>query len=279
MLATGSVGRLEEDFAALVATGAGSDLGRAALAIARIEYPALDPDPHLSRLDALAAAARPRLPGGPTAGAALAAHLFGEGGFRGNPEEYYDPRNSFLNDVLERRMGIPVSLAVVLIETGARLGIEVEGVGFPGHFLARVPGAAGPVVLDPFFGGREVGERELLERYRAFLGPSSAACQQVPPQALAATGTLDILARMLRNLLGIYLERADPARAREAVTLLLVLAPDAADETRIRGLLHERLECLGAALEDFRRYLALVPEAPDAEEIRRRVTRLAGTIH
>jgi len=276
------MGGLREDFAALAAAGERTDLARAALAIARIAYPDLDPAPYLRQLDDLAAAVRPRFypQASPEAAVTeLAGYLFGECGFRGNQEEYYDPRNSYLNDVLERRTGIPITLSVVLIETGARLGLGIEGVGFPGHFLVRVAGSRGPLVLDPFFGGRPIGERELLARYRSFVGSDAPA---LPPDALATTGTPAILTRMLRNLLRAYLDQKDHARALAAADLLLVLVPDSADEVRVRGLLYEHLECFGAALGDFRRYLELAPEAPDAERIRERVARLvriATAIH
>ena len=276
------MGGLREDFAALAAAGERTDLARAALAIARIAYPDLDPAPYVRQLDDLAAAVRPRLypQASPEAAVTeLAGYLFGECGFRGSQEEYYDPRNSYLNDVLERRTGIPITLSLVLIETGARLGLGIEGVGFPGHFLVRVAGSRGPLLLDPFYGGRPIGERELLARYRTFVGSDAPA---LPPDALATTGTPAILTRMLRNLLRAYLDQKDHAHALAAADLLLVLVPDSADEVRVRGLLYEHLECFGAALGDFRRYLELAPEAPDAERIRERVARLvriATAIH
>ena len=276
------MGGLREDFAALAAAGERTDLARAALAIARIAYPDLDPAPYLRQLDDLAAAVRPRLypQASPEAAVTeLAGYLFGECGFRGNQEEYYDPRNSYLNDVLERRTGIPITLSLVLIETGARLGLGIEGVGFPGHFLVRVAGSRGPLLLDPFYGGRPIGERELLARYRTFVGSDAPA---LPPDALATTGTPAILTRMLRNLLRAYLDQKDHAHALAADDLLLVLVPDSADEVRVRGLLYEHLECFGAALGDFRRYLELAPEAPDAELIREsvaRLVRIAAAIH
>jgi len=276
------MGRLRDDFAALVVAGDRTDLAEAALAIARIAYPALEPGPSLARLDDLAAAIRPRLPAGAGLEAsveALTGYLFGECGFRGNREEYYDPRNSYLNDVLERRTGIPITLSVVLIEVGARLGLSLDGVGFPGHFLVRVRGSGSPLVLDPFSGGRALGEDELLARYRAFRGTDAAA---LPADALDPTGSPAILARMLRNLLRIHLERKNHDAALLATDLLLVLEPDSAGEVRLRGLLYEQLECFSAALEDFRHYLALAPAARDAEDIRERVARLAraaATIH
>jgi regulator of sirC expression with transglutaminase-like and TPR domain len=264
-------GRLRDDFAALVAAGEGTDLGRAALAIARIAHPGLDPAPSLAALDALASGARGHLGGHPAA-ADVAAYLFRECGFRGNQADYYDPRNSCLNDVLDRRAGIPITLSVVFMEVASRLGLAVEGVGFPGHFLVRVAGGEEPLLLDPFFGGRAIGREELLVRYRALGGVDVPA---LPADALATTGTIGILTRMLRNLLRIYLKRAEHARALEATDLLLVAVPDSADELRIRGLLYEQLECFGAALDDFRRYLVVAPAAQDAEQIRDRVARLA----
>jgi regulator of sirC expression with transglutaminase-like and TPR domain len=271
------MGRLRDDFATLVAAGGGPDLGRGALEIARIGYPTLEPGPWLHRLDALAAAVRPRLVPGASpeaAAATVTGFLFGECGFHGNQQEYYDPRNSYLNDVLERRTGIPISLAVVLIEVGARVGLSLEGVGFPGHFLVRIRGRREPLLLDPFFGGRPITEPELLARYRTFRG---LEIDSLPPDALAPSARPAILARMLRNLLRVHLEQKDHERALLAVDLLLVLAPDSPDDVRVRGLLYEHLECFGAALDDFRRYLELAPDAPDCEQIRQRMARLART--
>jgi regulator of sirC expression with transglutaminase-like and TPR domain len=277
--------RLRDEFAAVLATGDSPDLGRAALAIARIGYPELDPAPYLAELDALAAAATPHLPSGaPDADAvrAVAGFLFRERGFRGNEEDYYDPRNSFLNDVLVRRTGIPITLAVVLIETSARLGLRVEGVGFPGHFLVRAPGEQAPVLLDPFAGGRIVREEELLTRLQALAGSERRKVTAVPNDAVQRTDTRAILARMLRNLLRIYLERDDPTHALVTVDLLSTLVPVTPELLRVRGLLYERLECFAAALQDLRTYLELVPSAPDASDMRARLSRLAraaATLH
>ena len=277
--------RLRDEFAAVLTTGDAPDLGRAALAIARIAYPELDPGPYLAELDTLAAAAGARLPAAGSdvdAVRAVAGYLFRERGFRGNEEDYYDPRNSFLNDVLVRRTGIPITLAVVLIETSARIGLRLEGVGFPGHFLVRAPGACGPVLLDPFDGGRVVPQKELLARLQALAGPERRTVTEVPPDAVEATGTRAILARMLRNLLRIYLERDDAAHALDSIDLLSALVPVTPELLRVRGMLFERLECFAAALQDIRAYLELAPHAPDAADMRGRVARLAratATLH
>jgi regulator of sirC expression with transglutaminase-like and TPR domain len=274
--------RLREDFAAIVAAGTRAELARGALTIARIGHPGLEVDRWLGALDALAAGARPHVPVGEApahAVRALAEHLYERCGFRGNREDYYDPRNSFLNDVLERRAGIPITLAVVLIETAARLGLTVQGVGFPSHFLVRVPDPAGAVILDPFDAGRVVSDAELLERYRA---TSRETARRVPARALATQTPLGILTRMLRNLVRVYLEREDHAHALDSVELLLVIDSESTEDIRLRGLLYEQLECFSAATDDLRRYLALAPAAPDAESIRAHLAELqyrGPTIH
>ena len=261
------------------------DLGRAALEIARIGHPALDPAPTLAALDHLAESARPRVPEGapaPDAARALARYLFQECGFRGNPDDYYDPRNSFLNDVVERRLGIPISLSILAIEVGRRLGIPIDGVGFPGHFLLRVAGPREVLLLDCFAGGVAVDEDELLTRLRALAGSEGPDFTHVPPRFLEPASGPDVLARMLRNLLRIYLERREPARALAAVDLLLILTPESADDLRTRGRLYETLECFAAAAADLRRYLALAPGAEDAADVRKAIGRLASdapTLH
>lgn len=277
-----TMARLRDTFAVVVADGDRCDLGRAALEIARLEHPELDPGPWLARIDEIADAIRPRLGSAPIpeeAMAVISQHLFEECGFRGNTDDYYDPRNSCLNDVLERRVGIPISLSVLVMETSARLGLPVEGVGFPGHFLVRVPATSGPLLIDPFFGGRPIGRDEMLRRLRAFYsaagGGAGENLQRVLPQVLQTTGSTGILGRMLANLLRIYLDREDPLRALEAVELMLVLAPDAPEHLRVRGLLYERLECGPAAAADLRRCLELAPDGPHAAEVRETLARLA----
>jgi regulator of sirC expression with transglutaminase-like and TPR domain len=272
---------LRERFTAAVAGGQSGDVAQLALAIAAIEYPQLDPAPTLYALDRLADAVAPRLAAGtPAAERAteLAHFLFRECGFQGNREQYYDPRNSCLNDVVERRTGIPISLSVVMIEVGARVGLDIEGVGFPGHFLVRVPGNGGGLLLDPFDAGHPVDEPTLLARLQGRVRDQAGqpvTLQAVPPEYLAVTPRLGIAARMLRNLLAIYLQTSNHAAALSTVDLLLVLGPRNTDDLRTRGLLYERLDCHAAAAEDLRRYLDMAPEADDAAEMRGRLSRLA----
>ncbi len=280
---------VRDEFATVVAAGDECELGRAALAIARIAYPELEMSHYLGELDALAAAVRPRLASvrrheHPVT--AVTQYLFEERGFHGNSDDYYDPRNSYLNEVLERRTGIPISLSVVLIEICARLGLAVEGVGFPGHFLVRVAGSSGPVLLDPFHGGRVIGHDEIIERLRTFYaaggGPAGTNVVRELPQVLQATAPIGILARILANLLRIYLERNDHEHALATVDLALVLNPESAEHTRVRGLLYEQLDCVSAAGADLRRYLELAPRGSHTEEVREHLARLhrvAVTLH
>lgn len=280
---------LRAQFERVTAAGERTDVAEGALTIARIGHPSLSLEGSLSRLDALADGVRARLEPGDSVerrADALAAYLFDECGFHGNRDDYYDPRNSFLNEVLERRTGIPITLAIVLLEVGARVGVPLEGVGFPGHFLVRVVGSGGSELRDPFFGGRRIEHDELRERLRAFYaaggGPAGSNWQRALPQALQTTGPLGILTRVLGNLLAIYREREDHTRALATVELMLVLAPEAADHLRIRGLLYEQLECYASALSDFRRYLALAPGSALTAEVRQhleRLERVSSTLH
>jgi len=277
---------LRDRFAAAVAAGDACDLARAALEIARIGHPDLVPDTTLRQLDELAAGARrhvPRNVAADVAGVELGRYLFEVCGFRGNRGDYYDVRNSFLNDVLERRVGIPITLSLVMMEVGARIGVEVEGVGFPGHFLVRIPGGRQDLLLDPFEGGTVVGRRALVERLRELAraggGPEPT---DVPGALIEAVGARAILARMLRNLLRSYVASGDSPHALAAVDLLLVLTPNAPEDLRTRGFLYEDLECHAAAAADLRCYLDLAPTAPDVDEVRMRLARLsdhAPTLH
>jgi regulator of sirC expression with transglutaminase-like and TPR domain len=203
-------------------------------------------------------------------------YLFGECGFRGNTDDYYDVRNSFLNDVLTLRRGIPITLSTVLMEVGNRVGVPFEGVGFPGHFLVRVPAGAGEhLILDPFNAGQRVDDDELLGRLRTLADANKGPrFETVPAEFLTPTSSRAMLGRMLRNLLRIYLERDSDAEALLTVDLLLVMTPQGADEIRTRGFLYERLGCPAAAAQDFRRYMELAPDAEDMEQIRTRLSRL-----
>jgi regulator of sirC expression with transglutaminase-like and TPR domain len=199
-------------------------LDEAALLIGAWEHEAFDVAPHLRALDALARRAAPAVesatsPG--AAGRALAATLFQEAAFRGNTEAYYDPRNSFLADVLERRVGIPISLSVLYMEVARRLGLAAGGVGFPGHFLVRVDGGASPLILDPFGGGAALSRADM----EALLLHSSGPDARLADVSLSPSPKRAILVRMLNNLAGIYGRDGDTARSLEVLERVAMLDP------------------------------------------------------
>ena len=249
----------------------------AALLIARDEYPDLDPQPYEALVQAHVEHLRGELDGiGPRAlkMAAINRHLFEELGYTGNHDEYYDPRNSYLNQVLERRLGNPISLAMVQLEVTRRLGIPLDGVSFPGHFLVRLPVDGGLLVMDPFNGGRPLAVEELRERAKPHLGESPD--DTVLLQILTPAPTRAILVRVLRNLHGLYAEAGQWERAARSADRVLRLTPDHAETLRDRGLAYLELDYLRGAWQDLGRYLEMAPEAGDADAIRDRLVE-AGT--
>jgi len=257
------------------------DLGEAALLIAQEEHPELDVAAYLRRLDGLAAAVRARLPQAPEPTDIihnLNILLFHEEGLTGNESEYYDPRNSFLNEVLDRKRGIPITLSVIYLEVGRRLGLPLAGVGFPGHFLVTYHGADGELILDPFAGGVTLSREELAQKLRRMYGDVNPFLAQIP-QLLAPASKKEILLRMLRNLKGIYLQQNDFTRALAAIDRILLVAPDLALEVRDRGAVHQRLGHLQAALQDLRRYLQMAPNAEDAETVRTLISRMMARLN
>ena len=254
------------------------DLAQACLMIAEDAYPELDADRYLGELERMAQHLRTRLAQGGSIEervVALNRYLFDELGYCGNTEEYYDPRNSYLNEVIDRRIGIPISLAVIYMELGRRIGLPLEGISFPGHFLVRLRLRGGTLVLDPFCGGAPQSEDELRARLLRVI--PSGATGGVPPaelpleQFLEPASKRQILARMLRNLKGIYREAGKPARMLEVLNRILVVTPEASAELRDRGLVYQQLECHRAALKDLSDYVEREPDAPDYYEVRARV--------
>ena len=254
------------------------DLGRAALLIAAVEYPALDVEQQLRLLDSLAAAASRRIGDNPdplTAVNRLSEYLFDEVGFHGNQEEYYDPRNSFLNDVLARRTGIPIALSLVCIEVGRRLDIPLLAIGMPGHLLLRHRDVE-DWYIDPFFGGILLSPGETEQRLQ------DIAQGTVPwdPQYLTPLGNREFIARMLRNLKAIYLNQRDYTRALPLLDRLVIIQPEAKQEIRDRGVVHYRLRHLQEALDDLQSYLAATAPAEDTASVERlmeQVRRAMGT--
>jgi regulator of sirC expression with transglutaminase-like and TPR domain len=249
------------------------DLAEASLLIARREYPDLDVPRYVEELDRMGRDARERLRRRPDEGVlALNGYLFGEEGFRGNTEDYYDPRNSFLNEVIDRRTGIPITLSMVYMEVGRRAGLDVSGIGLPGHFLVRTEVGGGAVLVDPFHGGAVLSEADCQKRLdRVFEGRL-----RLDAGMLAPCGRKAILARMLRNLKAIYVKGDDYPRALRTIEMLLALEPGSAEELRDRGLLHAAFDCYGLAADDLEAYLALAPAAPEAAALAVKLAEMRG---
>lgn len=263
--------RARERFTELVSgSEADLNLAEAALLIAQEEQPELDVAAYLGRLDALADSVRSRLPEAPSFAdiiQALNTVLFEEEGLSGNQTDYHDPRNSFLNEVLDRKLGIPITLSLVYIEVGNRLGVPLVGVGFPGHFVVKYEGPDGETVLDPFQGGSRVSRAQMEDKLRSMYGPDNPFVGQLP-KLLAAVGKKDMLLRMLRNLKQIYTQKEDFERALSVVERILLVAPDHPVEVRDRGAIHHRMGHQQLAVRDFQRYLQLAPKADDARAVR-----------
>lgn len=253
--------------------GEAVSLAEAALVLAAEFRPSFDPGVSIAALDRLAEDAAHSVPRGEEPAvrvAGLIAFLSDEAGFRGNQQHYDDPSNSFLDVVLERRTGIPITLAIIYAEVAARIGLELQGVSFPGHFLLRTPEEP-PLVVDAFRGALlEVEDCEAL--LRQALGKTA----RLTPEWLAPTGTRQVLVRMLGNLKHAHTSRREWVRALDCTERILQIEPDDAGALRDRGLLWEKLECFGPALADLERYLVLVPRAPEAEALRARIEALRG---
>jgi regulator of sirC expression with transglutaminase-like and TPR domain len=253
------------------------ELDRAALLIAAEEYPRLDVRKYLDLIGSFAEMAGSR--DDPYADplsriTRLCDLLFGELGFRGNVDNYFDARNSFLNDVIDRRVGIPITLSVLCIEIARRIGLKLFGVGLPGHFIVKFTDDEHEILIDPFNGGRLLTEeacREMIEEmYRAEMG--------FHPAFLYGVTKKQILARMLQNLKGIYSGACDHHKTLGAIERALLIhseiGSDVANEIRDRGLVYSGLGRYVTALADLEEYQRLAPQAPDAKEIEERIRQL-----
>ncbi|MBM3220926.1 MAG: tetratricopeptide repeat protein [Candidatus Rokubacteria bacterium] len=240
------------------------DLGCGALCIAQIEHPELEPDHQLKRLDELAARV------GRADVHRLRRFLFEEEGFSGNADDYYDPRNSCLNDVLDRRIGIPITLSVLAMEVGRRVGLVVQGIGLPGHFMAEADG----VLFDPFNRGVAVSRADAEAVVARVLG------RPVPLEDshFAPVPKPQILLRMLANLRRVYIDREEWAKARAVMERLMLLDPDSPGHVRDYGtvLMKEGNFSRGAA--HWEQYLARHPQARDAERVKAQLTEIRRAI-
>jgi regulator of sirC expression with transglutaminase-like and TPR domain len=242
----------------------GTALAPAALVIARVECPRLDPEPYIARLDAMGDAARRVVERHATSSGdmspqcgvkALNEYLFEELQFTGNRDKYEDPRNSCLNEVLERRTGIPLTLSIVYMEVARRAGLQVDGINFPGHFLVRCPQTHGghQLVIDPFHSGALLSEHNCRVLLQKHVGSEVAFSRSL----LAPATRNQILVRMLLNLKRIYVHMRSFPQARDITELLLALTPSALSELRDRGLLAYQLNDVTSALRDLQAYLKL----------------------
>lgn len=253
------------------------DLGYAALTIAQVEYPDLDIGEFLSRIDALAVEAARACPAGADAYrmiAALNTVLFKRHGFRGNQADYYDPRNSFLNQVIERKTGIPITLSVLYMEAAQRVGLKLDGVGFPGHFLVKYRDGREEMIIDPFHQGEIKAREDLARLVQGMYGGKVSLSEEM----LQATGKKQILKRMLTNLKMIYAQKSELVKALSVLDRLVILDPAGAADIRDRGAIYLRLECFSQAREDLERYLRLAPDAEDAAEVREQIVSLAKEV-
>jgi regulator of sirC expression with transglutaminase-like and TPR domain len=243
----------------------GTSLAHAALLIARIEFPRLDPEPYLARLDALGERARQAIARQAADGdrstlcciRAVNEFLFDELKFEGNRDKYEDPRNSCLNEVLDRRTGIPITLSVVYMEVARRAGLPIDGINFPGHFLVRCPevgsrGSAG-LIIDPFHGGALLSEHDCRLLLQRHVGAELAFSKSL----LAPATRTQVIVRMLLNLKKLYVHMRSFPQARDATELLLTMTPSALSELRDRGLLAYHLNDVSGALRDLQTYLKL----------------------
>ena len=250
------------------------DLAVAALTIARLEYPTIDIARYLGELDRMGNEAARRISAAQAGSQVAPAHvdpeafskvmalndyLFGEQRFVGNELEYEDPRNSFLNQVLERRTGIPITLALVYIEVARRAGVEASGINFPGHFLLRCDAGARHLVLDPFQGGELLSLRDCNRLLRRHLGDEA----EFHASLLAPATKRQILRRVLANLKRVYVRQRSFPQARDVTDLILTVDPSGVMELRDRGLLAYHLNDFAAALRDLETYLTLVRASDD----------------
>ena len=253
------------------------DLGTAALTIAVSDYPNLDIAAYLSRIDALATIAAGRLGSDADVYRSIATLnfvLFQEHGFCGNREDYFDPKNSFLNEVLDRKTGIPISLSVLYIEVAKRIGLALWGVGFPGHFLVKYVSDEEEIVIDPFNQGEILSQQNLEMTLHRLYGAKIA----FDAGLLEPISKKQILRRMLNNLKIIYLKQNDLIKGLSIVDRLILLDPASGEDIRDRGLIYLQLECFKQALEDLETYLRLAPHAEDAHAIRKQVTALTKKV-
>ena len=256
------------------------DVAEASLLLAADAYPDIDVAAGLAQLDRMAEVVRGRVSADAFAEQKLTAlnrYLYDELGYAGNATDYFDPRNSYLNDVLERRTGIPITLSILYLELGRRLGLDVRGVSFPGHFMVKLRVHRGQLILDPFNRGEAQSIAALRLRLAQALPPGAdqdAAGRAPLDPYLVDAAPRDIIARVLRNLKHVHIKAGRIEAALAVMNRMLLVVPESAEELRDRGMLYRQLECFRPALSDLQNYLRRRPQAPDADGIRAQVWEL-----
>ena len=241
-------------------------LDRAAAAIGLEEYPQLDIEACLRQLDEYAAHAQVLLGDDRSplkVIESLNQVLFVDGALQGNTEDYFDPRNSYLNEVLERKVGIPITLSIIYIEVARRIRFAVQGVGLPGHFIVKCQGGEGEILIDPFGGGRVLSAANCQDLLDKLFGGTV----KLQPTHLQPMDKKSIVTRMLFNLKGIYYHKEDYLKALAIVERILMLNPGTPSEIRDRGVLYMQTSLFAKALSDLEYYAANFPGADDASYI------------
>ena len=249
------------------------DLAKAALLISRTEYPHLDESFYLGRLEDMAARLKPRIAGKTSPEVVIKEInrlLFEEEEFRGNTHNYLDPRNSFLNQVLERKLGIPITLSLVYMQVGRKAGLHIQGIGLPGHFITALCDDRCKILIDPFNQGKILSEEECRQMVMSRYGGERG----FETRFLDPAGPKHILARMLRNLKAIYRHMDEELKAFQMIEWIVALDPNAPTELRERGLLYEAIGDFARAVRDLGKYLELSPMAEDEEMIRAKIEML-----
>lgn len=245
------------------------DLGRAALLMAKCQYPKLDVEVYIAQFDEIADIISNRLSTSSKNPLLIIKNIneyfFQELAFQGNKENYYDPRNSFLNEVLVRRLGIPISLSVIYMEVAKRLGLKIDGVGLPGHFLVKCTANDQEIILDPFHQGKELSQTDCQQLITNIYGSGI----ELKPNFFRAVSKKEILIRMLNNLKNIYISGNDPARALITLETLLILTPQALNEIKERGFVNYSLRKFSQAIKDLEFYLSHSPKTVETENIRK----------
>lgn len=252
-------------------------LDRAALLVASAFQPGLELDSYLSRIDLLAEHAGRgvrRIIGSRLQLAEFNTFLFAMEGFRGNHASYYDPRNAFLSDVLDRKLGIPVSLGILYMEIARRLDLQIEGIGLPGHFILRHVAPEGEFLIDPYSQGTLLGVEDCEHLVRTLYGPHA----QLDERHMKPISRIRVLKRLLSHLKEVYLHAGEKTLAITTLDLAHAVDPNNPETLRVRGLLYLELECFLAAQQDLERTLELDPEGPDASRIRSILSRTRGQL-